>query len=419
MKSILAAVALISLDPQTILAFTPTAFTRSATQRSAIVDPSVFTDISHNADSIQSFFSTISLSDATDAMAANAGGAVDAVATKSDAGFMGFLEGPIELGMTTVHEGLKSAGITGNAWGLSIIVITTLIKLLTYPLTSYQQQSTQKMQAIQPQTKEIQDKYKSNPEVMNAKVSELYKVNEINPLNGCLPSIIQIPVFIGLYRAVLSLAKENKLDEPFLFLPSLEGPTYGADPQHASEWILKGWVDGVPSLGWVDTACFLSVPIFLVFSQGISMKLMAPKDQEQPSYLKFLPLLIGWFSLNVPSALGIYWVVNNLITTALTLQIKNSLPENEVIMPSAVGGAAVLDVPTSSFNPAPIREKPDGFSSAKLDPDAVRPITPVDAEIMSTSSMDELEDSVVGDNVMPNKKRGGSKKKKRKNKKKN
>jgi YidC/Oxa1 family membrane protein insertase len=70
---------------------------------------------------------------------------------------------------------------------------------------------------------------------------EFYQVNEINPLAGCLPSLAQIPIFIGLYRAVLDLAKENKLNEPFLFLPNLEGPTYGADPATAADWILQGW----------------------------------------------------------------------------------------------------------------------------------------------------------------------------------
>lgn len=429
MKSILAAVTLCTLHSQTTLAFTPIGFTRStikdvrmgsSTQHSAIVDPSVFTDISHNADAVQSFFSSLSLSDAAAAVAENAGDVVEATKDPGN-GWFGFLEGPIETTLCSVHDAFVGLGITGNAWGLSIIVITSVIKLFTYPLTAQQLKSTSKMQTIQPKVKELQDKYASNPEVMNQKVSQLYQTNEINPLAGCIPSLVQIPVFIGLYRAVLTLAKDNKLAEPFLFLPNLEGPTYGADPQHASEWILKGWVNGVPSLGWADTAAYLSVPIILIISQGISMQLMAPKDQEQPAYLKFLPLLIGWFSLNVPSALGIYWVANNIITTALTLQIKSGLSDSEVIMPVAGGGgAAVMDAPTTSFNPAPIREKPDGFASGKADSDGVTPITPMDAEIMSKTSMDDLEDDVVDAAAsMGQTKRSGTKKKKKKRKKKN
>ena len=95
--------------------------------------------------------------------------------------------------------------------------------------------------ALQPTIKSLQAKYQSNPEVMNQKIAEVYQRNEVNPLAGCIPSLVQIPVFIGLYRAVLNLAKENALDESFLFLPSLEGPTYGADPAHGSDWLFKNW----------------------------------------------------------------------------------------------------------------------------------------------------------------------------------
>lgn len=76
---------------------------------------------------------------------------------------------------------------------------------------------------------------------MNQKVAEFYQTNEVNPLAGCAPALIQLPVFIGLYRAVLTLAKADELNEPFLFLPSLEGPTYGADPAQASAWLFSGW----------------------------------------------------------------------------------------------------------------------------------------------------------------------------------
>lgn len=96
-------------------------------------------------------------------------------------------------------------------------------------------------QALQPTIKGIQDKYQSNPEVMNQKIAEVYQTNEVNPLAGCLPSLAQIPVFIGLYRSVLNLAAANKLDQPFLWLPSLEGPTFGADPSHGSDWLFQNW----------------------------------------------------------------------------------------------------------------------------------------------------------------------------------
>jgi YidC/Oxa1 family membrane protein insertase len=129
------------------------------------------------------------------------------------------------------------------------------------------------MQAIQPKLKLIQAKYASNPEVLQRELSNLYQENDVNPLAGCLPALFQIPVFIGLYRALLKLTSENLLNEPFLWLPNLEGPVYGAT---TSDWLFKGWVDGVPSLGWHDTLCFLSLPAILILLQSISQRLLQP-----------------------------------------------------------------------------------------------------------------------------------------------
>lgn len=245
----------------TTLAFLPSAqrpisrciLQRDQTSLSLAMDPSHFVDAIHHFTSATSML----LSDAvdTDTVAAAASAVSDAVdivssavadtaAAAADAppdyGWFGFLTVPIEGLIQIIHSLIAGTG-TANAWGASIIVLTLLIKLVTFPLTKTQLESTNKMQAMAPAIKEIQLKYQSNPEVMNQKVAEFYQVNEINPLAGCLPSLVQIPVFIGLYRAVLELAKADKLNEQFLFLPNLEGPTYGADPASASDWILKGW----------------------------------------------------------------------------------------------------------------------------------------------------------------------------------
>jgi membrane protein insertase Oxa1/YidC/SpoIIIJ len=203
----------------------------STTSRSFGIEPMVFHD---SLVSIGNTFSSLTIADAEPV--------VDAAAEVAQAnnGWFGFLTGPIYAILDFLHSLVAGTG-TANSWGISIIALTVLIKVVTFPLTKTQLDSTNKMQAIAPAVKDLQAKYQSNPEVMNQKVAEFYQVNEINPLAGCLPSLIQIPVFIGLYRAVLDLAQENRLDEPFLFLPSLEGPTYGADPTTGSDWILKGW----------------------------------------------------------------------------------------------------------------------------------------------------------------------------------
>jgi YidC/Oxa1 family membrane protein insertase len=393
-----------------------TRWTRSTsgttTARSFGLDPSVFHDLPQQMSLLQDAFSSISVADA---VATTADVAQD-VAAESDSGWFGFLTIPIKLLLQTIHSLLLTVGLNTNSWGVAIVLLTILIKVVTFPLTKTQLESTNKMQAMQPAIKELQAKYQSNPEVMNQKIAEFYQTNEINPLAGCLPSIVQIPVFIGLYRAVLELAQANKLDESFLFLPNLEGPTYGAEPGSAADWILKGWTDGVPSLGWPDTIAFLILPVFLVISQYLSMELMQPKtddpaQQQSNAILKVLPIMIGWFSLSVPAALSVYWVINNIITTGTSLIIRNSMSV-ETVTPS---GTATASAPPRANQAdtifSPPRDKPAGFGdasgSSSAASDGVKPLTAIDAEI--------VEEKTGGGTSEDNssKKRGGKKKRKK------
>lgn len=145
----------------------------------------------------------------------------------------------------------------------------------------------------------------------------------------------------------------------------------------------------MPSLGWEHTIAFLSIPVFLTISQVISMNLMTPKsdDPQQAQanvILKVLPFMVGWFALNVPAALGIYWVINNIVTTATTLYIRNSMPKMEPV----AGGAATMtsSTTTTNFNQTPMNERAVGFGSRSGadSGDGIKTITPVvDAEIVS------------------------------------
>jgi YidC/Oxa1 family membrane protein insertase len=112
--------------------------------RSFAVDPHIFHEIPHQMRTIQDAFSTISLSDAMDA-AADAGAVVDEAA-KSDNGWFGFLTAPIEFLLQAIHSVLVSVGLSADAWGVTIIAMTLLIKIGTYPLTKTQLESTNKMQ---------------------------------------------------------------------------------------------------------------------------------------------------------------------------------------------------------------------------------------------------------------------------------
>merc|ERR1719440_2637454 len=188
-----------------------------------------------------------------DASAAAAGAVVEAAA--EEPGFFELLfVKPFEFGIESLHGALATVGIE-QAFGPSIIMFTLLLKALTFPLNKQQIESTSKMQAIQPAAKALQEKYRNkDPARLNMELQKLYAENQVNPLAGCLPSLAQIPIFIGLYRSVLNLAKEDKLVEPFLWLPSLEGPV--ADYTEGIGWLTgnaeKGlhWTGGSPPLGW-------------------------------------------------------------------------------------------------------------------------------------------------------------------------
>lgn len=399
-------------------AFAPTTkknFREATLRPFSPIDPSNLHELPHQIHSFQDVMSSFSIAD-IDAAAIPAGEVTQAA--KSDNGWFGFLTGPTVGFLQLIHAGLNAVGLKSNSWGISIIVLTLTIKLLTYPLTKTQLESTQKMQTLQPTIKEIQAKYQSNPEVMNQKIAELYQTNDVNPLAGCLPTLVQLPVFVGLYRAVLDLANENALDESFLWLPSLEGPTYGADPSKGSAWLFDNWANGAPSLGWEETTGFLILPVFLVLSQFLSMEIMTPKEQkeQQPSFLKFLPLMIGYFSLNVPSALCVYWVTNNIVTTATSVIIRNGLKMEPATVGATIETTASVAEP-SVFSPPTIREKPAGFAnSAPPTTSGVTPITSteatIDAEILTEVSDEPLQ---AAQSTASKKKRGKKRKKRRKN----
>ena len=148
------------------------------------------------------------------------------------------------------------------------------------------------------------------------------------------------------------------------------------------------------------------------------MELMQPKSddpaqQQSNVVLKVLPIMIGWFALNVPAALSVYWVVNNIVTTATSVFIRSNLKVEPV---KTGGGTATMEPPVTIF--APPREKPAGFASpapAPISSDSVTPLTAIDAEVLDDDDDDEDDD--VADTPAPSKpkKKRGKKGKKRKN----
>uniref|UniRef100_A0A7N0ZZF7 Membrane insertase YidC/Oxa/ALB C-terminal domain-containing protein n=1 Tax=Kalanchoe fedtschenkoi TaxID=63787 RepID=A0A7N0ZZF7_KALFE len=258
---------------------------------------------------------------------AAAGDAASGTAQKAG-GWFGFIAEAMEVVLKVLKDGLTAVHVP-YAYGFAIILLTVIVKAATYPLTKQQVESTMAMQNLQPKIKAIQERYKGNQERIQLETSRLYRQAGVNPLAGCLPTLATIPVWIGLYQALSNVANEGLLTEGFFWIPSLGGPTTIAARQSGSgiSWLFP-FVDGHPPLGWSDTAAYLVLPVLLVISQYVSMEIMKPPQSDDPAQkntllvFKFLPLMIGYFALSVPSGLSIYWFTNNILSTAQQVWLK-------------------------------------------------------------------------------------------------
>eukprot|EP01084_Bolivina_argentea_P013497 25351_1 len=278
------------------------------------------TSVIISPDSIQGAADAIQVANTATSVITHGGGWFDWIVSITEGSIIG------------IAEAFRELGIPGS-YGTAIIAFTVFIKGLTFPLTYQQLNLSNKLQALQTKVKEVQDTPGYSEYEKGKVVANLYSKSGVNPLSGFLPVLVQIPIFIAFYRALMALAKDGRINEPFLWLPSLQGPTFGAPAAETLNWI-KQWHAGVPLLGWHDTLCYLSVPILLVMSQYVSQQLMQPpRNHNEPETsqitLKLIPLVIGWFSLNMPSGLGLYWIVSNILTTLSSVFIRGQISASE------------------------------------------------------------------------------------------
>lgn len=263
----------------------------------------------------------------------------------------------IEVIHTTIDAPIhKYTGWQGGTWGFSIALFTASVRSLLIPLSIQQSKATEMNKAIQPYVKTINEKFKNDDNRKNQAIGKLYEDSKQNPLSGCLLSLVQLPIILGLYRGVRLLALDGKLDEQFLWIPSLEGPVTAATDYRGLDWLVKGWtqIEGTwtPSLGWETTLAFCVMPVVLVLGQKLTMEVLAPPDMNAGTeekdeadmtpdeikakssedstkiVLKLLPLLIGFFSLQVPAGLTIYWFTSNFFTLAQAVGVRKYYEAN-------------------------------------------------------------------------------------------
>ena len=266
------------------------------------------------------------------------------------------------------------------SYGYAILALTVLVKVVTFPLTKKQVEGSIQMQAIQPRVKELQAMYANDPERLQMETARLYKEANFNPLAGCLPTFATLPVFIGLYRALSNAAVEGVLTDGFYWIPSLGGPTSieARNDGNGFAWLFP-FVDGAPPLGWHDTIAYLVLPVLLVASQLISQKVMTPDQpksddpaqQQSQAILKFLPFMIGFFSLNVPAGLTLYWFANNIFSTAQTVYLRKTTKAPE--MPAAVAGGMPMPGTPASAQPVRVEYVPKSQRKAQGSVPAPKP----------------------------------------------
>ncbi|XP_043724823.1 ALBINO3-like protein 1, chloroplastic [Telopea speciosissima] len=249
-------------------------------------------------------------------------------ATKPNGDWFSGITGYLESVLKVLKDGFSSLHVP-YSYGFAIILLTVIVKAATFPLTKKQVESAMAMRSLQPQVKAIQQRYAGDQEKIQLETARLYKLASVNPLAGCLPTLATIPVWIGLYRALSNVADEGLLTEGFFWIPSLAGPTTIAARQSGSgiSWLFP-FVDGHPPLGWSDTLAYLVLPTLLVISQYISVQIMQSSQANDPNLkssqaiTKFLPLMIGYFALSVPSGLSLYWLTNNILSTAQQIWLQ-------------------------------------------------------------------------------------------------
>lgn len=198
-------------------------------------------------------------------------------------------------------------------YGLAILAIATLVRLLLHPLNMMSMKSMRSMQKLQPELERIREKYKSDPTAMNTAVMGLYKENKVNPAGGCLPMLLQMPLFIALYQVLFNAIELRQA--PFVaWINDLSAP----------DQILM--VAGFP----------LRLLPVLMLGSGFLAQLVTPTDPRQKPTMYMMNLVMLVFFYNLPSGLVLYWTIMNVLTALQQWMVLRQDTVSEVVVPASV-----------------------------------------------------------------------------------
>ncbi len=208
------------------------------------------------------------------------------------------LEDAVDFGMfSIIAKPLLSAlaffyEYTGN-WGIAIILLTVCIKIVFWPLTQKSYKSMEQMKKLQPMMQKLREKYANNREALNREMMHLYRTYKVNPAGGCLPLLLQIPVFIGLYQALLNSIELRHAS--FIYYLPFTHIVWLADLSAADP--------------------FFITPLLMGASMFLQQRLTpASGDPTQQKIMMLMPVIFTVMFLNFPSGLVIYWLFNNVLS---------------------------------------------------------------------------------------------------------
>ena len=216
----------------------------------------------------------------------------------------------------------------GLSWGLSIVALTFVTRLVILPLSLRQIRSMRALQAYTPQIKEIQEKYKDDRQRMQRELMAFYQENKINPLASCIPLVMQLPVFLALFYLLRDEEVFGGQSPGWLFIPDLTEAAEGG-------------------------VLVVLIVLFVVTQLGAGLVMAATADRNQRIIMFALPLVIVPFIISFPSGLVVYWITTNIWTLGQQFLVKKIIPPPEKATPGAVETAKAAKPPP----PPPRRKK--------------------------------------------------------------
>jgi YidC/Oxa1 family membrane protein insertase len=206
-----------------------------------------------------------------------------------DYGFLWFIAQPLFSGLTWIFDWV------GN-WGVAIILLTVCVKILLYPLSAASFKSMARMRKLQPEMVRLRDRYGEDRQKLGQAMMDLYKKEKVNPLGGCFPILLQMPVFLALYWTLMESVELRQ----------------------------------APFIGWITDLSAMDPYFVLPILMGISMYLTQmmqpePPDPIQAKVFKFMPVMFTFFFLWFPSGLVLYWLVNNILSVLQQLYVTRQI----------------------------------------------------------------------------------------------